>query len=86
MGFGDAKLGLSIGLFLGAFETYSALVIAFVVGALVSLVLLAFSRFGALSAGHKKLTIKSEIPFAPFMILGAWVSLIYDLNFFHLIH
>jgi len=80
MGFGDAKLALSVGLILGAPQGLSALALAFWIGAVVSLVMMLYFR---LFKGEKKLTMKSEIPFAPFIILGAWLSLIYHLDLFH---
>ena len=80
MGFGDAKLGLSIGLLLGARAGFSAIILAFWIGASVMLLVMFFSSCFGLFNKDKKLTMKSEIPFAPFMILGAWISLIYELN------
>lgn len=76
MGFGDAKLGLSVGLLLGAAEGFSAIVLAFWIGALCSLIYIFLKN-------DKKLTMKSEIPFAPFIILGAWISLMFHLNILH---
>lgn len=80
MGFGDAKLGLSVGLLLGATQGFSAIILAFWLGAGITLLYMGLSRIFGLFKGAKKLTMKSEIPFAPFIILGAWLSLIYDLN------
>ncbi len=70
MGFGDAKLGLSIGLLLGAAHGFSGIVLSFWLGAAASLFLIR----------SKKFTIKSEVPFAPFIILGAWLALVFDLD------
>ena len=83
MGFGDAKLGLSIGLLLGAAAGFSAIIIAFWVGALFGVAYLLISRLSPLLSGAKKITIKEEIPFAPFMVMGAWVSLIFNLDLLH---
>jgi prepilin signal peptidase PulO-like enzyme (type II secretory pathway) len=77
MGFGDAKLVLSLGLALGFEVGLSGVVFAFWIGAAVGVGLLAFQKSG------KKLTIKSEIPFAPFLVLGAWLSLLFHLNLIH---
>lgn len=74
MGLGDAKLGLSIGLLLGATQGFSAIILAFWLGAAVSLIYLFF---------NKNLTMKSEVPFAPFIIASAWLSLVFDLNIFY---
>lgn len=89
MGFGDAKLGLSVGLLLGATQGFSAIILAFWIGALGSLVYISLNKIGLFSgkAGFKKsgkgLTMKSEVPFAPAIILGAWISLVFHLNILH---
>ena len=72
MGFGDAKLALGIGWLLGTGLGLSAIVIGFWLGAIVGIALLLIGRLnlGRLSPGRIKLTIKSEIPFAPFLIAG----------------
>ncbi|MEX2013633.1 MAG: prepilin peptidase [Parcubacteria group bacterium] len=82
MGFGDAKLGLSLGLLLGATQGFSAIMLAFWVGASVSLAYLFLGKVGFLK-NTKGLTMKSEVPFAPFIIFGAWLSLVFHLNIFH---
>lgn len=79
MGFGDAKLWLSVGLLLGFSQSLSAFALAAWIALLVTLPLMIF---GMLKSG-KKLTMKSEIPFAPFIIIGAWVSLAFSLNLFY---
>ncbi|PCI29725.1 hypothetical protein COB55_01455 [Candidatus Wolfebacteria bacterium] len=72
MGFGDAKLAIGIGWMLGVSLGFSAIILAFWVGAAVSLVLLAVQRL----FGNRTLTFKSEIPFAPFLIIGFLVVLL----------
>lgn len=67
MGFGDVKLVLGIGWFLGLVSGISAVILGFWIGAAVSLILLFLQK---LNLRGKSLTIKSEIPFAPFLILG----------------
>lgn len=84
MGFGDAKLGLSVGLLLGAAEGFSAIVLAFWIGAFGSLLYIFLNRINFLKSA-KKLTMKSEIPFAPFIIVGAWISLVFKLNLLHVL-
>lgn len=61
MGFGDAKIAFSIGLFLGFPAALFALLFAFWSGALVGIALLALG----------KASRKTEVPFAPFFALGA---------------
>ena len=65
MGLGDAKLSWGIGWFLGISGGITALVFAFWIAFFPSLFLL-FVR-------GKHFTMKSEIPFAPFLILGTLV-------------
>lgn len=79
IGFGDAKLGLSIGVLLGAAHGFSAVVLAFWIGAAAALAYMALGKISLLKT-DKRLTMKSEIPFAPFMILGAWASVVFDLD------
>jgi leader peptidase (prepilin peptidase) / N-methyltransferase len=65
MGFGDVKLTLGIGWFLGLSMGFMAVIFAFWFGGVVGLFILATSR---------KHTMKSEVPFAPFLILGFAVA------------
>jgi prepilin signal peptidase PulO-like enzyme (type II secretory pathway) len=83
MGFGDAKLALSIGLLLGLETGISATVLSFWIGAAFGLALMIFSRINPLSGERKRITIKSAIPFAPFLVLGAWLALIFKLDLLH---
>lgn len=74
MGFGDAKLALGIGWFLGLTAGFAAVILAFWIGAVFGLVLIALGKFTQssffASIFHHRITMKSEIPFAPFLILG----------------
>ena len=72
IGLGDGKLALGIGWMLGLGYGLSAIVLGFWIGAIVSLILLGLGRLKLLAIG---LTMKSEIPFAPFLILG--LALVY---------
>lgn len=83
IGLGDAKLAVPLGVIVGAYSVFSMVVLAFWIGAFVSLVLLATQR--VLSSGKTGLhfpslprTIKSEIPFAPFLIAAFLL-----VHFFH---
>jgi len=71
MGLGDAKLALGLGWMLGIAKVFSGTLLAFWSGALISIVLLVFS---------KKYKIKSEIPFAPFLIFGAILAFFLELQ------
>ncbi|MFH1402349.1 MAG: prepilin peptidase [Patescibacteria group bacterium] len=73
IGLGDAKLAVGIGWFLGLAQGSSAIILAVWTGAIVGLVLVGLSRLMTktrLSFVGKTFTIKSELPFAPFLILG----------------
>lgn len=67
MGLGDAKLALGLGWLLGAAGSVVAFLLSFWIGGTVALVLLALRKKG--------ITIKSEIPFAPFLALGTGIAL-----------
>ncbi len=67
IGFGDAKLVLGIGWFLGMIRGGLAILFSFWIGALFSIILL-FLR-------SRQFTMKSEIPFAPFLLLGFALAL-----------
>lgn len=62
MGWGDSALELGLGWFLGLTMGLTAFVMAFWAGALVGIGLMALTR---------AYTMRSEVPFAPFLILGA---------------
>ncbi|MFH1187173.1 MAG: prepilin peptidase [Candidatus Levyibacteriota bacterium] len=66
MGFGDAKLAFIMGFFLRSPAIIVALYIAFLTGAMISLILVIWGK------KHFK---KSTIPFAPFLAFGAILSL-----------
>lgn len=77
MGLGDAKLALGIGWFLGLVSGVSAVILGFWIGAIVSVSLLLLQRLNLIG---KNLTIKSEIPFAPFLILGLLIVFFFDFD------
>lgn len=84
MGLGDAKLALGIGWLLGLVSALSGLVIAFWSGAIIGVALIILSRQGGQARNSKarKMGMKSEIPFAPFLVLGALLAFIFGLNLF----
>lgn len=94
MGLGDAKLALSFGWLLGWFDGLYAVFLSFIIGAIVSLLLLGFSSLPVqrllARVTHKTLspteavafTMKSEIPFGPFLILSCfivWITHMYGI-------
>ncbi|MBI3888493.1 prepilin peptidase [Candidatus Nomurabacteria bacterium] len=75
MGLGDAKLALSIGWLLGLSGALSGVVMAFWAGAVIGIILIIFSS---------KHGMKSEIPFAPYLVLGTALAFIFSLSLFGL--
>jgi prepilin signal peptidase PulO-like enzyme (type II secretory pathway) len=65
LGFADVKLAILLGLLLGWPRIILALFLSFVIGGIIGLGLIVFSK--------KKL--KSEVPFAPFLIFGTLIAL-----------
>ncbi len=72
MGLGDAKLAWGVGWFLGLAGSVTAIILSFWIAFFPSVALL-FVR-------SKRFTMKSEIPFAPFIVLAALVTYVFDLS------
>jgi len=66
MGLGDAKLAWGMGWFLGFTKGITAVMFAFWTAFIPSVILLLLPK--------KHFTMKSEIPFAPFLILGTLIA------------
>ena len=75
MGLGDGKLAIGLGWLLGLARATSGVVVAFWSGAIIGIILLITQR---------KYGMKSEIPFAPFLALGAYIAFIFELHLFPL--
>ena len=73
MGLGDGKLALGMGWLLGFEHGGSAVILAFWLGAAVSLAVMFYqylrARFITSSTGES-ITLKTAIPFGPFLVLG----------------
>ncbi len=67
MGFGDVKLSFLMGLHLGFPNILVALFSAFFSGAIIGLILIAQS----------KKTLKSRVPFGPFLVFGTFLAMLY---------
>lgn len=76
LGFGDAKLAIPLAMLVGIYGVFSMVVFSFWIGAVLSLLFMGYQHYlrkrGQLRLPFHALplTIKSEVPFAPFMILG----------------
>ncbi|MFA5000796.1 MAG: prepilin peptidase [Candidatus Paceibacterota bacterium] len=79
LGFGDVKLALGLGLLLGWPAGLSALILAFWLGAIIGLLLIGWGKTQLWRKG-KSYTMKSEIPFAPFLVLGFWLVFLFSIN------
>ena len=72
MGFGDAKLTLGIGWLVGLNGGVNAVILAFWIAAVVSVVWLFYT--------YKKFKPKTEIPFGPYLILGMYLVLLFHVQ------
>jgi prepilin signal peptidase PulO-like enzyme (type II secretory pathway) len=79
IGLGDGKLAAGIGFLLGFSVGLFSLFIAFLIGAIFSLLFLLISR---LKIKTSNITIKSEVPFAPFLIIGTFIGFFLEIGFF----
>ena len=82
-GFGDVKYIVVLGFFLGFVQGLSAVTLAFWVGAAFSLLALFLKKVAPhinLPLLKNNLTIKSEIPFGPFISVGIIISFYFSLD------
>jgi len=70
MGVGDIKLAFLMGLILGFPNILAALFLAFLIGAIIGV---------GLVVSQKK-TLKSEVPFGPFLVTGTFIALFWGEN------
>lgn len=85
LGFGDVKLVLPLSLLVGAPLTFSFVVWSFWIGAAISvLILLSIKLFrrgqSLLHFGGPALTMKSEVPFGPFLVAGFTLTYLFGLD------
>lgn len=83
MGFGDAKLALGVGWLLGFSGGIFSIILAFWIGAIWSIIMLLLQK---LNIFRLHLTIKSEVPFAPFIIIALGIQFFTGWNFASLIN
>jgi prepilin signal peptidase PulO-like enzyme (type II secretory pathway) len=85
LGLGDGKLALGIGWFLGFSFGGTAILFAFWIGAVVSVGIIVVQRLfekTILKMAEETLTLKSEVPFGPFMVLGTLIVYVTHVNIF----
>ncbi|MFA6272998.1 MAG: prepilin peptidase [Candidatus Paceibacterota bacterium] len=82
MGLGDAKLGLGLGWLLGV-KSFDAFIWAFWIGAAVSLLIVFWQSW---QKNQKKLTMKSEVPFAPFLFVATFLVYFFNISALGLIN
>jgi leader peptidase (prepilin peptidase) / N-methyltransferase len=85
IGLGDAKLAAPLAFMLGPWETFSFVILSFWIGAGLSVLLLIMQRIlkrgqHRLSKYGLTLTMKSEVPFAPFLVLAFLTVALFELN------
>jgi leader peptidase (prepilin peptidase)/N-methyltransferase len=91
LGYGDAKLAFPLGLLAGIPGVFSMLVLSFWVGTVVSLSVLGYQRLRRYRGQHhlrfltQPLTMKSEVPFAPFLIIGFLLVFLFGVDVLALI-
>lgn len=72
MGFADAKIALAIGWFVGVSSGFAAVFISFWVGAVVGVIVLLSTK--------KEKRNNLKIPFAPFLLTGLILVVLYNIN------
>jgi len=77
IGLGDGKLALGIGWYLGFVHGASAIILAFWIGAIFAL---GFMLVARLCRKDQNITMKYEIPFAPFLILGTLIEFFWRID------
>jgi leader peptidase (prepilin peptidase)/N-methyltransferase len=77
IGLGDGKLVIGIGWLLGFVDGIGAIVLAFWIGAIVAIAMMLIDR---LNKGSKSITMKTEIPFGPFLILGTLIQFFWSID------
>ena len=79
MGLGDAKLALGIGWLLGLWHGLIAVMYSFILGSVILVPLLLITHIPGLTKVRTGLTMKSEVPFGPFLIASCLIFLFLEL-------
>ena len=85
LGFGDVKLAVPLGILVGSSQVFSFVVLSFWIGAGVSLTILTLAWLLERGKSHLQLpslglTMKSAVPFAPFMVASSLVIIFTQFN------
>lgn len=81
MGLGDGKLAIGIGWMLGLAGGVSAIILGFWSAAAAAIFLLLCQ---SISGGAPRLSRKTEVPFAPFLALGALLAFLFEPDLFYI--
>ncbi len=88
IGFGDVKLAVPLGLLVGPAYVFSFVVFSFWIGALISVAILGYGRWSRgkahLHLPGKALTMKSAVPFAPFLVASSLIILFTHFDVFEI--
>lgn len=79
IGFADGKLAWGMGWYLGLFNGISAVMFAFWIGAIWGVTLIILQKL-MLASFDKGITIESEVPFGPFLIVGFMIASFFPLD------
>ncbi len=77
MGLGDPKFMVGMGLLLGLSSGVAALLIAFWIGAAISVILLLLLRLKIVKRG---VSMKTQIPFGPFLALATFIVFLFNIK------
>lgn len=84
LGFGDVKLAIPLGLMVGTAQVFSFVVLSFWIGAVVSLLIIGYLKLrrgkDPLQLTGTALTMKSAVPFAPFLVASSLTILFTHFN------
>lgn len=81
MGLGDGKLAISIGFLLGLSVGTTALIFAVWLGAIIGILMLVTDALNRRASG---ITMRREIPFAPFLLIATLVAFVVPIDIFSL--
>lgn len=85
IGFGDVKLIIPLALYVGYASVFSMIVLSFWIGAIVGVLIILIQKLKRLREPHRRflpgeLTMKSAVPFAPFLILGFLAVIFFNVD------